>query len=315
MLITIIVITYNSSKYVLETLESAYRQTYRDIELIVSDDCSTDITFELCQQWVEEHKDRFVRTLCTQTPHNGGIVWNYNHALKHAQGEWIKYIAGDDILCDNCINILVHNINPNIFLYFGGIYHWDTKNNSVDILVSKIPNTTWKKQLQYVLKRFPGAHGAAMFIEKQHLIEIGGFDNRFPLSEDFPIVFKYLTNKLQIGLLSIPIVVWRYHGNNTSLCGNKIFEQSWWDAIKFYDSHYGSRYGFLPHRYHSFTTKYIDNNYDKGSMKRIIGYLLRLFDIVYWKRKRWPIQLFTFRTIKKTTFSPDLIANHEYDPK
>src|SRR5574344_829558 len=117
MVVSIIVITYNSSRFVLETLESAYRQTYQDIELIVSDDCSTDDTFSICQQWAEAHKSRFVHTLCTQTPHNGGITNNCNHALKFAQGKWIKYIAGDDILKDNCIERYIANIEPNIFLY------------------------------------------------------------------------------------------------------------------------------------------------------------------------------------------------------
>ena len=47
-LVSINVITYNSSKFVLETLESAKAQTYQNIELIVSDDCSTDNTVEIC---------------------------------------------------------------------------------------------------------------------------------------------------------------------------------------------------------------------------------------------------------------------------
>src|SRR5574344_605243 len=117
MLVSIIVITYNSSRFVLETLESAYRQTYQDIELIVSDDCSTDDTYDICQQWVNSHKERFCRVLCTRTSHNGGICWNYNHALKFAQGNWIKYIAGDDILNNNCIDRYVANIRPNIYIY------------------------------------------------------------------------------------------------------------------------------------------------------------------------------------------------------
>ncbi len=53
-LVSIIVCTYNSSKYVLETLESAKEQTYQNVELIVSDDCSTDNTVELCRKWIAE---------------------------------------------------------------------------------------------------------------------------------------------------------------------------------------------------------------------------------------------------------------------
>jgi alpha-1,3-rhamnosyltransferase len=51
-LVSVVIITYNSSKYVLETLESAKAQTYQNIELIVSDDCSTDDTVEKCREWI-----------------------------------------------------------------------------------------------------------------------------------------------------------------------------------------------------------------------------------------------------------------------
>ena len=50
-LVSIVVITYNSAEYVLETLESAKAQTYQNIELIVSDDCSADNTVETCSRW------------------------------------------------------------------------------------------------------------------------------------------------------------------------------------------------------------------------------------------------------------------------
>ncbi len=51
-LVSIVVITYNSAKFILETLESSKAQTYKNIELIISDDCSTDNTVEICQQWI-----------------------------------------------------------------------------------------------------------------------------------------------------------------------------------------------------------------------------------------------------------------------
>lgn len=45
-LVSVIVITYNSAQYVVETLDSVYSQTYENIELIVTDDCSQDNTIE-----------------------------------------------------------------------------------------------------------------------------------------------------------------------------------------------------------------------------------------------------------------------------
>ena len=54
-LVSICVITYNSSKTVVETLESIKNQSYSNIELVVSDDCSPDNTVELVQQWLEKN--------------------------------------------------------------------------------------------------------------------------------------------------------------------------------------------------------------------------------------------------------------------
>ena len=60
--VTVSVSTYNSSKYVVETLESIKAQTWKNIILQISDDCSTDNTIELCRNWIEQNKERFVET-------------------------------------------------------------------------------------------------------------------------------------------------------------------------------------------------------------------------------------------------------------
>ena len=102
-LVSVTVITYNSSKTVLETLESIKEQTYQNIELIVSDDCSTDNTVEICRNWIEQNKDRFVHTELLTVDKNTGVSGNLNRAESACMGEWIKGIAGDDILMPNCI--------------------------------------------------------------------------------------------------------------------------------------------------------------------------------------------------------------------
>ena len=61
MLVTVVVVTYNSSKYVLETLDSIFEQTYKNIELIITDDGSSDNTVELCREWLTHYGDRFTQ--------------------------------------------------------------------------------------------------------------------------------------------------------------------------------------------------------------------------------------------------------------
>lgn len=78
-LVSIVVTTYNSSKYVLETLESVKAQTYKNIELIISDDYSLDNTVEICKKWITENSDRFVNTKIII------VKKKHRNSLKHKQ--------------------------------------------------------------------------------------------------------------------------------------------------------------------------------------------------------------------------------------
>ena len=112
-LVSCTVICYNSAKTVVETLESVKNQTYSDIELIVSDDCSTDDTVIICREWIEKNKNRFVRTELITVEKNTGVCGNCNRALAACRGEWQKGIAADDIMLPNCIEDFVNYVTKN----------------------------------------------------------------------------------------------------------------------------------------------------------------------------------------------------------
>lgn len=112
-LVSVAVTTYNSSKYVLETLESIKAQTYQNIELIVSDDCSTDNTVAICKDWIEKNAARFVRTQLLESPINTGVSGNGNRARNACNGEWIKDIAGDDLLMPHCVETYIRFVDEN----------------------------------------------------------------------------------------------------------------------------------------------------------------------------------------------------------
>ena len=109
-LVSVVVVTHNSSAFVCETLESVYNQDYNNLELIVSDDGSKDNTVVVVRDWIKHHEGRFSRCEIVTTPENTGIPANSNRGIKAANGEWIKLFAGDDLLTPNCISICINYI-------------------------------------------------------------------------------------------------------------------------------------------------------------------------------------------------------------
>lgn len=288
MLVTIIVITYNSAKYVLDTLESVCRQTYNDIELIVSDDCSTDNTLDICRQWVEEHKGRFSNAIVIQTTTNGGICNNYNFALHHANGEWIKYIAGDDLLENNCIERFVANIQPDVHLYTCVTKHLQNETGETSLYATRVPDRSAWHQARFMLKYLYGINGPTLFVERQQLLEIGGFEEKYPMIEDWPIAIRFATNGWRIGIIDEPLVQWRIYGDSISH-SNYSFAVSLREAWHDYAMKYCWQYALPLHHYHYWLNNRILNHSDKSLSTKILGYILRCIDLVNIKRKIIPI--------------------------
>src|SRR5947209_20083704 len=107
-LVSVIVITYNSASTVLETLISIKQQTLQNIELIITDDCSYDTTVEVCLNWLNLNRERFVNVTILKADKNTGVAANCNRGLKASTGQWIKFIAGDDILLTDCLYNNLH---------------------------------------------------------------------------------------------------------------------------------------------------------------------------------------------------------------
>lgn len=297
MLVTVVVVTYNSSRYVLHTLESAYRQTYGEIELIVSDDCSQDNTFEICQEWVDAHKDRFVSAKVCQTKKNGGICHNYNHALSLSSGEYIKYIAGDDILEDNCIERFVANIRSDVYLYTSYLWHLQDETGERECYSTRLPDATAYKQARFMLRYLYGINGPSIFVNREKLIEIGGFDEEFPLVEDWPIAMKFLIHNMRIENIQEPLVNWRIYGGSISH-SNHAFADSLQKAVFYYTQQCCLRYRLPLHAYHHWLNHWIRSQSKINMRFMILGYMMRIFDVVNLKRKFCPIPSSPYKSIQ-----------------
>ena len=215
-LVSIIVITYNSSQYVIETLESAKQQTYQNIELIISDDCSTDNNVEICRNWLAENKNRFVRTELITVKKNTGIAPNCNRGLDAAKGQWVKLIAGDDSLTVNCIEDFVKFVlaNNDCSIVFGNILFQINGNLKPD----QTNNFFYLTTEEQLIKVYTGSgiRSPASFIQRSLLISIGGFDINYPFIEDVPLWIKIANRKEHFYHIDKVVAHYRLHEKSIS---------------------------------------------------------------------------------------------------
>lgn len=94
--ITFVVTSYNYEKYILKTLESIKNQSYKDFEIIVVDDCSSDNSCEVVEKFIAENQDLKI-TLIRQECNQGQLAAMLR-GLKEAQGEFVCFVDSDDVL-------------------------------------------------------------------------------------------------------------------------------------------------------------------------------------------------------------------------
>lgn len=105
-MVSIIVPIYNAAKYLPECIESLINQEYRDIEILLVDDGSTDASPAICCEYEKiDHRIRYIRK------ENGGVSSARNEGIRHAKGMYLTFVDSDDYLDRNIIGIAVELMN------------------------------------------------------------------------------------------------------------------------------------------------------------------------------------------------------------
>lgn len=241
-LVSIGIITYNSAKTVLETLESAYAQTYKNLELIISDDCSKDETVSLCQKWVEEHSDRFVRCEILTVDKNTGISANCNRMVAACHGTYIKSLAGDDVFLPTCIEDNVANIR-NADMQISDLVRFRDELildycNPIDFY--KFCDLTHSERVHYYARTSFFCNVPTLFFRKSLYNEVGMYDENEPMLEDVPFLLKVFASDAKISYLPTRTIKYRDGGISNS------------NTIKFYK--------ILQHAFWNYRINYLDNS-------------------------------------------------------
>lgn len=221
-LVTVLVFTYNSEKTIIETLDSIAAQDYENIELIVTDDYSSDNTVGLCQEWLCNNIHRFHSAKIVTSLQNTGVPSNLNRGILKSEGYWIKPIAGDDVLNETAISKYVNYVdaNPSCEMCVCNLHLFSTE--PLDPLLILDYQSFFEKasedfncQKKRVLKQLVFC-GPGYFYSRKLYDLVGGFDEKY-LGEEWPFVIKVLYSGHQIFTIAEKLVNYRISPNSLSV--------------------------------------------------------------------------------------------------
>ena len=228
-LVSIVIPVYNVGAYLSECLESLMNQTYRNIEMVVIDDGSTDDSSVICDQYAE--KDSRIRVF---HQNNHGMSHARNRGITLARGDYLRFIDSDDWMEINAIETLVHTMQQSqADIVTAGLFA-DYTDKTV-ISANKREQITIVKG-QEILRTF--YDGVIRDLAWNKLYRIDVFKEiRFPVDryyEDIATTWKIMKNLSETDgvIVVLPDYLYHYRVRKGSISHGRSFKNvtDYWDA-------------------------------------------------------------------------------------
>lgn len=208
---SLLVITYNQEHLVEDALRGAISQDYENLEIIVSDDCSTDTTFEKVESFFSSYIGPH-KVILNRNKNNKGIGGNLNKAVSLSSGDLIFVSAGDDVSLPNRVSKVVD--------------FWESGSRFHDLIASYLYDMEYSGRVLDIvevddLSRYQGVDdwlkighpkliGAAHAWSRSFYVEHGGIPNGV-VAEDMVMAFRALASS-KAATINIPLVNYRRGG-------------------------------------------------------------------------------------------------------
>lgn len=233
--VSVILTSYNYEQYVAEAIASVFRQTYRNIELIIVDDGSTDHSREVIDKAVENAPIP-ARVIFKE---NGGQASAFNAAYQHISGDVVTFLDSDDFWYEDRIERMLDFVR---LFPDGGVYQHqlDTgrglkRNGLLSADVFQLWRS-WSRNVFNIADDHDGVLFSPFLPTSGLLFRRTVTDNVFPVPEALktcPDAYLTRTCAAYGPLYSLPdsLGVWRDHGSNAGVSGSASFQDFWLPVI------------------------------------------------------------------------------------
>lgn len=202
--LTACLLVYNHSHLLQKVIGNILNQTFKDFNLIISDDCSTDNSYEIARSF--ENIDSRIRVV--KTPQNLGMAGNANFAISFAKGEYVALLHHDDILSDNAFEKWLDCIEKDENIAFVFNDYKTFKCDSTNYIINKklrVVNSGNYILKKFLLKRWGCPVRGTALIRKKYFDEVGGMDEKFGMIADVDLWMR-LASRYDVGYVNLPLI-------------------------------------------------------------------------------------------------------------
>ena len=205
-LVTVLMPVYNGGEYLRLSIESILSQTYRDFELLIINDCSTDNSLETIKSFNDPRIVVYTNTV------NMGQTKSLNIGLKLAKGKYIARMDADDMAFPLWLETLVNYIKErpeNVVVGSAAIVI-----NGVGKIkeLRKMP-TSFSEIIFHIFYAPPMNHVSVLF-KRDLILESGGYDEEFKITQDYELWSSIIRSNNRIANISDILVAYRVHSRS-----------------------------------------------------------------------------------------------------
>ena len=294
--VSIAIPVYNSSEYILSTLESVKNQDYPTIELLIYDDFSNDQSCNIIANWLSNNAYRFTNVFFEKGNVNKGVSFAGQLLLSHSTGNYFQLLGADDILMPSKISNQILSLQKNN--HFSMVY---SNAFRIDKFGDRLDKNYFEYQQFKSIDSGMGPSGdlynnlivenfipAPSFLAiRNELINIGGYDAELRI-EDWDLWLR-LSEKHQIGFIDSIDVEYRIHDKQT--IHNKVYLSSIFKSyLIMINKHYGfdsqndivlrshfHKYAIGMYRYGDINLKYLFQNFLLNKSLKSLLYFFSVF--------------------------------------
>lgn len=211
-IISVYITNKNYGIYLEKSIRSVFKQSYKQTELIIVDDGSTDKSRDIIEKYKKKNSCKVIYNKISK-----GLIKSSNIAIKAAKGKYVIRLDADDYLDPNALSVLYDAIkkDENIALVYSDYYLVDNKDNILSL----------EKQIIRVNKKLSHmpALAACCLIKKSVLFSVNLYDENFTRQDGYDLWYKLLNN-FQFKHVSLPLFYYRRHDQNLTSNKSKLYK-------------------------------------------------------------------------------------------